>query len=126
MTPYEGLGGEAGLRSILTDFVGRMASDFVIGWLFEGVDLERLVEHELAFASAHLGGPRAYTGRPIGVVHRARPINRGMFHRRLALLRTVLCDHGAPPEVIEAWMAHDERLLEVVTNGADCVPPESP
>jgi len=110
------------LRTVLDDFVRRMATDFVIGWLFEGRDLERIIEHEVSFARAHLGGGGVYSGRPIGRVHQALPINRGMFRRRLALLRTVLAEHGVDPGVVERWIAHDERLESVVTDGTDCTP----
>ena len=125
MTPYEALGGDAGLHRILDDFVHRMAGDFIIGWLFAGKDLERLVRMEVAFAAAHLGGPRAYGGRPLPEAHRGLPINDGMFRRRLALLRRVLADHGASDAVIETWIAHDTRLQGMITDGSDCAPPES-
>jgi hemoglobin len=123
---YERLGGEEGLRSILDDLVQRMAADFVIGWLFEGRDLQHIARQEVSFAAAHLGGPRAYEGRPLPRVHQPLPINRGMFHRRLALLRTVLREHGVDEGVIERWLAHDARLEASLTDGTDCAPPAAP
>ncbi len=100
-----------------------MAGDFIIGWLFEGRDLERIVMHEVGFAAAHLGGPRAYQGRPLPQAHGSLPINRGMFHRRLALLERVLEDHGASAAIIGRWLAHDAKLEAVITDGTDCAPP---
>jgi len=125
VTDYEIIGGEEGLRTVLDDFVHRMAADFIIGWLFEGRDLQRIVRHEVAFAAAHLGGPRAYEGRPLGAVHQPLRLNRGMFDRRLALLRTVLAEHRVPAEVIDRWIAHDRRLEPVITDGTDCTPENS-
>lgn len=123
MSDYDAIGGHEGLERVLGDFVARMADDFVIGWLFAGRDLERIVTHEVGFAAAHLGGPRAYAGRPLPEAHRPLPINKGMFRRRLALLRTVLRDHGVDEGLIDRWIAHDERLEAVVTDGTDCAPP---
>ena len=123
MNDVERIGGEAQLATILDDFVDRMASDFIIGWLFEGRDLSRIKTHELGFARAHLGGGGRYDGRPLGAVHQRLPINRGMFQRRLALLTTVLRDHGVGEDVIERWLAHDRKLEPVVTDGTDCAPP---
>lgn len=123
MNDVERVGGEERLATILDDFVERMASDFIIGWLFEGRDLQRIKTHELGFARAHLGGGGRYQGRPLGAVHRTLPINRGMFDRRLALLQTVLRHHGVGEEVIERWLAHDRKLEPVVTDGTDCAPP---
>lgn len=122
MTDYERLGGEEGLRRIVEAFVQRERIDPIIGFLFDGVDLERLVRHEVAFAAQHLGGPRAYSGRPLAEAHGPRRIHRGWFRRRLALLRQTLTDAGAPPEVIAGWLERERRLEPLVTDGTDCVP----
>ncbi len=125
MNDVEAIGGEARLGAILDDFVDRMASDFIIGWLFEGRDLARIKTHELGFAKAHLGGGGRYEGRPLGRVHQPLAIHRGMFHRRLALLATVLRDHGVADAVIERWLSHDRKLEPVISDGTDCAPPVS-
>ncbi len=122
MTPWERLGGEEPVRALVRDFVDRVFDDFVIGFLFQGRDRERIVTHELELASAHLGGPRAYGGRPIGQVHRPLKINRGHFRRRLAILRTVLREHHVPVDIVEGWVGHDAALEAVVTDGTECVP----
>ena len=122
MTSWERLGGEPVVAALVADFVDRVFSDFVIGFLFEGRDRDRIVRHELELASAHLGGPRGYTGRPIGQLHRPLKINRGHFRRRLAILRTVLREHDVPEDIVEAWVAHDAALEGVVTDGTECVP----
>ncbi len=107
---------------VLTDFIGRAFDDFIIGYLFEGRDRQRIIDHEVSLAAAHLGGPRAYEGRPLGEVHQPLRINRGHFLRRLALLRTVLRDHDIDEGVITRWMDHDAKLEAVVTDGTDCAP----
>jgi truncated hemoglobin YjbI len=101
--------------------VQAFAADFVIGFLFEGKDLARIARHELELARAHLGGPAAYGGRPIGAAHGPLRINRGHFRRRLTILRHILTDEGVAEGIIEGWVAHDARLESVVTTGEDCV-----
>lgn len=123
MTDYERLGGHDGVEALVRAFVTRVFQDFIIGFLFVGKDLDRIVRHEVAHASEHLGGPRAYTGRPIARVHKPLPINRGHFRRRLALLRTVLQEHDVDGDIIERWIAADRRLEEAVVDGTDCGPP---
>lgn len=120
-TDYQRLGGEAGLRRIVADFVDRVFDDVIIGFLFVGVDRATLVEREVAFAAAHLGGPQRYAGRPIGAVHRKHPINRGHFHRRLWLLEQTLTDHGADRDVIDRWLEHNRGLEKAITTGLDCL-----
>ena len=121
VTDYERVGGHDGLRTLIERFVDWMFDDFIIGFLFMGRDRERIVRHEVEHASRVLGGPPAYTGRPLGRTHGPLRINRGHFRRRLAILRTVLQEGGVDDDVIARWIAHDERLEKVITDGTDCV-----
>lgn len=122
MTDYDRIGGDEVLRPLVRRFVDRMAGDFVIGFRFEGKDLERIAHHEAQLAAAHLGGPRLYSGRSIGEVHLPMRINRGQFHRRLAVLRTVLREEAVPDDVIDRWIAHDAALEPAIADPTDCVP----
>ncbi len=121
ITDYERLGGDEGLSRLVRAFVDRVFEDFIIGFLFAGKDRARFVQHETAFAAAHLGGPRAYAGRPLGAVHGPLKINRGHFRRRHAILRHVLREHGVDDAVIARWIGAEQGLERVVTTGIDCV-----
>lgn len=120
MSAYEQVGEEAVQRA-MTRFVDAVFKDFIIGFLFENSDRDRIIRHEVELARAHLGGPSRYTGRPLGAVHRPLRINKGHFRRRLAILEHVLTEEGLSTEVIEGWVAHDAALEAVITNGLDCV-----
>ena len=121
MTDLDALGGRAAVEALIGDFIDRVFDDFIIGFLFEGRDRARIVRHEVELAVAHLGGEAAYSGRPLGAVHRPLRINRGHFRRRLALLRTVLSDHGIDPAIADRWIDHDAALEDVITDGTECV-----
>jgi truncated hemoglobin YjbI len=99
-----------------------MSTDFIIGYLFMGRDLERIKMHEAELASAHLGGPRAYAGRSLPTAHKPLRINRGHFKRRIALLRVVLHEQGVRDDIAARWVAHDEALEGAITDGTACVP----
>lgn len=120
---YHALGGREAIRAHVTAFVQRFAQDFIIGYLFEGRDLERIIVHETAHACEHLGGSETYQGRPIAKVHRPLRINAGHFRRRLAIVRTVLAERGVAEPIIERWIAADARLQAAVVDGTDCAPP---
>jgi hemoglobin len=124
MTDAERIGGEVAVEALVREFVQRMADDFVIGFRFAGKDLERIAYHEAELALAHLGGRRSYTGRSLGEVHLPMRLNRGQFRRRLAVLRTVLAEHGVPDDVIARWIAHDEALEPAISGPTDCGPPK--
>lgn len=122
MSDYDDIGGHEGLERVVRAFVDRVFDDMIIGFLFIGKDRERVVRHEVEHAAEHLGGPSAYTGRPIARVHRPLRINRGQFRRRLALLRTVLREQGVDEAIVERWIEADRRLEPAITDGTECVP----
>ena len=123
-TDYERLGGSDGVEALVNAFLDAVFSDFIIGFQFAGRDLDRIRKHELEHAIALLGGPDAYTGRPIAQVHQPRKINRGQFRRRLVILRSILANNRVPEDIIERWLAHDSRFEKAVTDGTDCAPDE--
>lgn len=113
--------GEARLRAITDELVERMAADVMIGFHFARIDLERLREMEYRHAAELLGGPVAYTGRPLRAAHGPHRIAGGHFGRRTQLLRQILERHGVPPAVQAHWLAETEALRdEIVGNRPDC------
>ncbi|MEZ4319759.1 MAG: hypothetical protein R3F61_19750 [Myxococcota bacterium] len=116
---------EPTLAAVVETFVDRMFRDLIIGFRFDGKDQARVTAHELELARKHVLGTGSYTGRPIGPLHRAMRINAGQFRRRLALLRTVLEEHQVDPAVIAAWIEHDRKLEPALTDGTDCILPET-
>jgi len=124
-TLFDELGGEPVLRGIIARFVDRMFDDTMIGFFFRKADRQRVKDKEYELAAAHLGAPVEYTGRPIQAVHAVHPIMGGQFARRLALLKETLEEAGAPPAVIQHWLAYTESLRAQVTRDAsgECVGP---
>jgi len=119
---YERLGGADGLEALVRAFIDRVFDDFIIGFQFVGRDKDRIVMHETAHAAQHLGGPDAYAGRPVHRVHHPLKINRGQFRRRLAILRTVLSEHQVPADIVDRWVAADQRMEAAITDGSECLP----
>ncbi len=118
---YERIGGGRAVLEIMEDFVGQVFDDFVIGFLFIGRNQKRIVALETELATAHLGGPSTYSGRPMGEVHQPLKINRGQFRRRNAILQKILVKHGVEQAVVARWIAHDAKLESVISDGTDCV-----
>ena len=110
------MGGEAALRAVIDDFVDRLFDDIMVGYLFNGVDRQRLKELEFQHASQFLGGPHQYKGRPMRSAHAKHRILGGQFARRLQLLRNVFAAHHVPEDVQRAFLAHNESLREQVTS----------
>lgn len=117
-TAFERLGGESALRGIIDDFVGRVFSDPMIGYLFRNVSRDRLLRLEYEHAAEHLGAGVSYSGRPLAQAHAGHAISTGHFDRRRTILMQVLARHGAPPDVIEAWLGEVEAQRGAIVNGA--------
>jgi len=115
VSDFELLGGEAGLLTILSDFLQRVRSDVMIGYHFRNVDFARLLSLEFEFSREHLGGPGPYSGRPLFAAHAPHRILGGHFDRRLRLLEQTLEDHQVPAAVIQRWLAHNRNLRAHIT-----------
>ena len=119
MTPFQKIGGEPVLRTIIREFVARMTSDPMIGFFFSNVDKSRLAEMEYRFTARFLGAPIDYTGRPIRDAHRPHPIMGGQFDRRRKILEEVIDEYGIPADVKSTWLEHIDSLRAQVTRDAE-------
>jgi hemoglobin len=115
MSSFEQLGGEFGVRAIIDEFVERICADAMIGFHFSRVDRARLKQLEYEHAARFLGAGIPYTGRELSAAHRRHPILGGHFARRRTILQQTLQRHHVPPDVMEAWLAHQDALRSEVT-----------
>ncbi len=114
-TPYGRLGAER-LRVIIEDFVERVVTDPMIGFMFRDVDRVRLIELEFQMAARFLGATEVgYDGRNLAAAHRPHNIRAGQFSRRSTILLKTLNEHEVHKSIIEQWMAHTERLRTLIT-----------
>jgi len=122
-TLYDRLGGEPKLRVIVDDFVERVFADVMIGFFFRDAQKPRIKELEFQHAAEFLGGPVTYRGRSLREAHAKHPIMGGHFARRLQILRDVLAAHGAPLDVAQAWVQHNEGLRGEITDNphGECI-----
>lgn len=122
---FDELGGERALSAIVDRFVDRTCDDTMIGFFFRNVDRDRLKRLEYELAASHLGGPVAYTGRPLDKAHARHPIMGGQFMRRLQILKDTLEEFGVPSHVREHWIAHTlgQRYLVTRDEAGQCNAP---
>jgi hemoglobin len=106
---YEQIGGES-LRSVITDFYGRMFTDPMICFLFAGKDKNTLAQKEWEYTVNLLGGYVKYTGRSLRTAHARSLILEGHFYRRVQILEETLRDHSVPMPVRDRWIEHTFKL----------------
>ena len=116
MTYFDEIGGEVVLTAVIAEFVERVFSDTMIGFLFARANKQRIKRFEYEHAAVFLGAPGAlYTGRELVEAHKRHPILGGHFGRRRQILKLTLEQHGIPAHIREAWLAHQDALREQVT-----------
>lgn len=74
---YERLGGYDALAAVTDDFAGRLATDKKLGKFFVGLSddsMKKLRQHVIDFLCLATGGPCAYTGRDMKLVHKGLEI----------------------------------------------------
>jgi hemoglobin len=119
MTAYDLAGGEARIREVIRSLYDRLFVDPMVGFLFEGKDKLRIVEQQVAFTCAFLGGPQRYQGKPLPEAHAKLPLLQGHFDRRHHLLSLVMKEHGVPEEVRRTWLQIDEGLRPSVLGAGE-------
>jgi truncated hemoglobin YjbI len=118
--PYGAIGGESRVRAVLLRLYDRLFDDPMVGFLFQGKDKARIVDQQVAFTCAFLGGPQRYTGKPMPEAHSALPLLPGHFDRRHHLLAQVLEEMQVPDPARDAWLRIDEGLrTSVLATGGE-------
>lgn len=102
---YQKIGGEEGLEIILRDFYQRLTRDALVGYFFDGKDLEHIIQQQKKFLMKAMGATRSYNGKSPAKAHeKLPPIWVGHFDRRLRILEGTLQAHGLCAEDIRTWL----------------------
>jgi truncated hemoglobin YjbI len=112
---YQNAGGEAGLTRILRDFYRRMSVDILIGFFFEGKDLDHIADQQRAFLTRAMGAAPSYSGKAPAQAHdELPPILAGHFDRRLRVLEETLRAHGLSEEDIRTWVRFESAFRDAI------------
>lgn len=104
MSLYEKYGGFPTINQIVLDFYQRIGEEESLASYFDGVNMQKLVEHQTAFIAKVLEGPDQYTGRSLAIAHRRLNIKSEDFDLVGNLLKSTLEDAGVEAQDVEAVM----------------------
>ncbi len=107
------------VRRCLHALYTRMRADRMVGFFFEGRDVDALVDAQVSLVIAVLGGPAKYTGTPLPEAHRSLPLLPGHFDRRHTLLREVLAEQGVDEKVNAAWLEADAAWKKTILGAGE-------
>lgn len=116
ISDYEAIGGGSAVSAVVNDFYDRVLGDPQLAPYFEGVDLARVKRHQVLMVSQVLGGPEAYTGRPLSEAHAGLGIDHDDFTAVVGHLAAAMEDAGVPDDIIEragaAVVATESDIVE--------------
>lgn len=107
--------GQDGIEKMVRSFYERAFFDGIIGHFFINHDHEDLIAKQTAFATALLGGPSNYRGKPLAPAHKDLGIRAPHFGRRQVLMREALEEFQLPADIISAWLELEDRLRPLIT-----------
>lgn len=103
--------GESKIRSILDQFYKEMSQDIIVGFFFDGKDLNHIAHQQHQFLLRAFGARDSYSGLPPSDAHhKLAPILAGHFDRRLILLKEVLQKNQVDEELIKTWLQFEEAF----------------
>jgi hemoglobin len=88
------------VRRVVDGFYQSVLADQRIGHFFDGIDMAKQKQKQIAFLTMAFGGPHQYTGRDMREGHRhlvKRGLNDSHVDAVIELLQRALTDYGADP-----------------------------
>ena len=120
MSLHEQIGDEL-IREAISRFYDRAFSDLFIGFIFSKFDKNHLIEMQILFATAMLGGPKNYRGKPLKAAHMKLPLKGPHFDRRQVIMREVLEELNLDKKLVDQWMELEEGLRPlIISDKAPC------
>lgn len=91
-TLYERLGGESAINALVVSFYVRVMKDPELAPFFRNTSIEKLHAMQREFFAMALGGPIAYSGRPLAHAHHGKGITIQHFARFVGHLVETLAE----------------------------------
>ncbi len=109
--------GAARIKEIIRKFYDRLAADVLVGFFFDGKNLDLIAQGQTAFLLKAFGITQSYTGHAPSEAHSALPpILEGHFDRRLVILDQLLRDEGLNVDERAAWVGFENAFRSAVVS----------
>ncbi|MEO0794929.1 MAG: group 1 truncated hemoglobin [Verrucomicrobiota bacterium] len=103
-TLYDKLGGEPAIDAAVDIFYVKVLADDRIKHFFEGIDMDKMRDHQKKFLTFAFGGPSRYSGRSMGPAHARLVEEMGLndthFDAVIENLGATLVELNVPEELI--------------------------
>jgi len=112
---YDRIGGAPTIEKLIPDFYERVLADPELAPFFAGSNIEALGHMQRQFFTMALGGPLAYSGRPLAHVHHGRGITSGHFAKFAGHLLKTLSDFGVSAQDAEEVIGRIDTYVNEIT-----------
>ncbi|MGO8755305.1 MAG: group I truncated hemoglobin [Gallionellaceae bacterium] len=113
-TLYDAVGGLPTLQKAHRIFYDRIYAHDWLKLFFAGHDQKVIENRQTEFMGEKMGGPIAYMGKEIGMVHEAMYITRELFDIRHELLSQSLKQAGVADELRRRWLRMDSAFMQKI------------
>ena len=117
LTLFDKYGGVPTVSRIVSRFYREVLERPTLQPYFQGVDMPRLINHQVKFISHVLGQPASvYEGRTLGAAHGALRITSEAFSEVAEILRRTLTEAGMEPVDIATVMGAVAGAREAIVH----------
>lgn len=102
---FDKYGGFATVSAVVHNFYDKIVASKTLGAYFDGVDMEKLIDHQTKFMCMALGGPNSYDGRSLEKAHRHLKITQAAFNEVAGYLSDALTEGGMEKADVDAVIA---------------------
>ena len=114
---FQRVGGFSAISRVVMDFYDRILDSEKAGDFFDGVNIDKMIDHQTKFISSLMGGPSAHTDVQLKRSHAKPNIDDESFDEMVEILCGTLTDHSISPDDVAAVRNHLEiRRSLIVTN----------
>ena len=107
-TIFERYGGFSVVSQVVMSFYDKILDSPVTSPYFSGIDMKRLIDHQIKFFAALMGGPASYTNDHLERVHARLSITEAAFMEAMVLMKDTLEEFNFLDEDIQ--LVADEMM----------------
>ena len=119
-TLFEKYGGFASVFPIVNAFYDSVLDSEIVSYMFDSVDMEKLIEHQTLFISELMGGPGTYDDKQLIAAHQKLKINEDEWNEVVRILVETLQDFDVDQADIDTLAEKIVLKKPLIVSKAKC------
>lgn len=114
-TIFERYGGFTKVSQVVMSFYDKILDSPTTSPYFSGIDMKRLIDHQIKFFAALMGGPASYTNDHLERVHARLGITESAFKEAMLIMKDTLEEYNFQDEdtrqVVDEMMSRKNFIV---------------